>query len=76
MIQAQDLTCIHRWILSEPSKGRVTGSCRRCGATKSYPAGIEMPPPPQEPEEEEEEEVLDVPELAASLASMERHVLV
>jgi hypothetical protein len=70
------MMCVHRWILSEPSRGSVNGTCRRCGAQRSYPAGIQLPPPPEEPEEEEEVVVLEGPALAASIASMERHVLV
>jgi len=75
VVQAQDLTCVHRWILSEPSKGSISGTCRRCGAHKRYPAGIELPPPPEE-DEEEEEEVLDLPALAASIKAMKREILV
>ncbi len=75
MVQTQELTCIHRWILSQPSKGSISGTCRHCGARKNYPAGIQLPPPPEEDEEEEEVE-LDLEALAASIATMERHVLV
>lgn len=76
MVQAHDIACVHRWMLSEPSKGSIRGSCRRCGAQKSYPAGIELPPPPEEGEEEEEEPELDLAVLAASIKSMKREVLV
>jgi hypothetical protein len=61
-------------MLSEPSRGSIRGSCRRCGAQKSYPAGIELPPPPEEGEEEEPE--LDLAVLAASIKSMKREALV
>ena len=73
MAQDHNGSCIHRWILSDPSRGSIKGNCRRCGAQRSYPAGIDLPPPP---EEEEEEVELDLPALAASIASMERHALV
>lgn len=76
MVQTSTLACTHRWILSEPSKGSIAGFCRRCGAQKRYPASPELPPPPEEGEEEEEEEVLDLAELAASIKSMKREVLV
>ncbi len=69
-------TCIHRWILSEPSKGSISGTCRRCGAKRSYPAGIQLPPPPAEPEEEEEVVVEEMPALAASIKSLKREALV
>ena len=75
MEQDHDVSCVHRWILSEPSRGSVRGHCRRCGAQRSYPAGIELPPPPEEGEEEEEV-VLDLPALAAAIKSMKREILV
>ena len=31
-------TCVHHWLLGEPASGRVVGRCKRCGATKAYPA--------------------------------------
>ena len=75
MEETRDTSCVHRWILSEPSKGSVTGICRRCDARRSYPAGIDLPPPPEE-EEDEEEVDLDLPALAASIKAMKREVLV
>ena len=36
--------CIHRWILGEPHLGSVKGQCRRCGARKTYPSFVEVPP--------------------------------
>lgn len=76
MVHVDELTCVHRWILSEPSRGAIRGICRRCGAQKSYPSGIELPPPPEEGTEEEEEPELDLATLAASINSMKREVLV
>lgn len=35
--------CVHRWILGEPTMQSVPGVCRRCGAQRSYPSGIEIP---------------------------------
>jgi hypothetical protein len=71
--QDHEMSCVHRWILSEPSKGSVRGTCRRCGARRSYPSGIQLPPPPGD---EEEEVVLDLPALAAAIKSMKREILV
>jgi hypothetical protein len=68
-----EMSCVHRWILSEPSRGSVRGTCRRCGAHRSYAAGIELPPPP---EDEDDEVVLDLPALAAAIKSMKREILV
>ncbi len=49
--------CVHRWVLSEPHQGVVRGICRRCGARRSYPSGLEFP-----------ETLADYEELAASRA--------
>ena len=34
-------TCVHHWVLSEPTNGRIFGRCRRCDATRVYPASPE-----------------------------------
>ena len=34
-------SCVHHWLLSEPTDGWVTGECRRCQATRRYPASPE-----------------------------------
>lgn len=34
-------TCVHHWMLSEPAGGWVRGTCRRCSATREYPASPE-----------------------------------
>lgn len=34
-------SCVHHWLLSEPSNGRILGRCRRCDATRVYPASPE-----------------------------------
>ena len=36
-------SCVHHWVLTEPSARKILGVCRRCGARKSYPCGIELP---------------------------------
>lgn len=43
MAQLQATPCIHRWVLGEPRNGKVEGSCRRCGAHRTYPSGLELP---------------------------------
>jgi hypothetical protein len=30
--------CVHHWILGDPSGGFVMGRCKRCNATRAYPA--------------------------------------
>ena len=39
----QPTSCIHRWVLSEPRMRTVAGVCRRCGARRTYPSGLEVP---------------------------------
>ena len=36
-------SCTHHWILGAPHLGTVEGACRRCGASRTYPSGLEMP---------------------------------
>ena len=45
-------TCIHHWLLGEPLDGGIHGVCRRCGAQRTYPNGLEPlePPAPVPPE--------------------------
>ena len=43
-MQTTQLTaCTHRWFLDEPHWGEVRGVCRRCGATRTYPADLDQP---------------------------------
>ena len=30
--------CVHHWVLSDPAEGVVSGSCRRCGELRAFPA--------------------------------------
>ena len=30
--------CVHHWLLGDPSNGFVMGRCKRCNATRAYPA--------------------------------------
>lgn len=34
-------TCVHHWVLSLPEEDVVRGRCKRCGATREYPASVE-----------------------------------
>lgn len=31
-------SCIHHWVLSEPEAGMISGSCKRCGMDRLFPA--------------------------------------
>ena len=33
--------CQHHWLLGQPENGSVSGVCRSCGATRSFPAYLE-----------------------------------
>ena len=33
--------CTHHWILSLPENDVIRGRCKRCGATREYPASVE-----------------------------------
>lgn len=33
--------CTHHWVLSSPDADIVRGRCKRCGATREYPATTE-----------------------------------
>jgi hypothetical protein len=41
VIQSSVVTCRHHWLLSEPRRGVIHGVCKRCRATRDYPAGLE-----------------------------------
>ena len=34
-------SCVHHWLLGEPAAGWIVGRCKRCGATRTYPASPE-----------------------------------
>lgn len=42
-MERQTSSCTHHWILGAPHYGTVEGACRRCGASRTYPAGLELP---------------------------------
>jgi hypothetical protein len=29
-------SCVHHWLLGDPTQGQVVGRCKRCGATRVY----------------------------------------
>src|SRR3990170_4866947 len=33
--------CVHHWVLSVPDEDVVRGRCKRCGATREYPASLD-----------------------------------
>ncbi len=35
-------SCIHRWILGEPTMNTVSGVCRKCGAQRRYPSTLQL----------------------------------
>jgi hypothetical protein len=34
-------TCVHHWVLARPEDEVIRGRCKRCGATREYPASVE-----------------------------------
>ena len=34
-------SCVHHWVLGDPVAGQILGSCRRCKATRTFPAAPE-----------------------------------
>lgn len=69
MAQRQASPCIHWWLLSEPRNGGIDGICRRCGAQRIYPSGLEVP----ETIPDYEELTTARPALPAETASTEEH---
>ncbi len=41
MPNAGTRACVHHWVLSVPEEDVVRGRCKRCGATREYPASVE-----------------------------------
>ncbi len=33
--------CVHHWVLGVPDEDVIRGRCKRCGATREYPASVE-----------------------------------
>ena len=74
--QGQPGGCVHRWVLGEPHLGLVQGACRRCGAQRAFPAGLEVPAPAPEGEEEPVVDLVDLPALASAVSSLSKHALI
>lgn len=71
MEEYRSTRCIHRWVLGEPHRGSIKGVCRRCGARRNYPSGLEILE--AVPDFEELDASLPMPVLATS--SAEEHAL-
>jgi hypothetical protein len=41
MADAQTQQCVHHWILGTPDDEVIRGRCKRCGATREYPATVD-----------------------------------
>ena len=72
MDRHQTTPCIHRWLLGEPHRGTIEGTCRRCGARRTYPSGLEMPEAPLNAEEPDS----SLPVLAIASSPTEEEALV
>ena len=33
--------CVHHWVLGMPEEEVIRGRCKRCGATREYPASVD-----------------------------------
>ena len=34
-------SCVHHWVLSDPSEGAITGRCKRCGGERVFASHVE-----------------------------------
>ena len=41
IVDATQPSCVHHWLLGEPASGVIVGRCKRCDATRLYPASPE-----------------------------------
>lgn len=41
IVDTEQPSCVHHWLLGEPTSGLVVGRCKRCDATRVYPASPE-----------------------------------
>lgn len=58
--------CTHRWVLSEPSLNSVSGTCRNCGAHRTYPSVLELYQSTPDYQELDRKNVVQSMELAAA----------
>jgi hypothetical protein len=69
-------TCKHRWVLAEPARGGIQGACRRCGASRTFPSGLEPAEGSAGFVFVEEEPEVSIPELVQELAASNGYALV
>jgi len=69
-------TCTHRWVLGEPARGGIQGTCRRCGASRIYPSGLEPAEGSAGFVFVEEEPEVSIPELVQELATSSGYAMV
>jgi len=34
-------SCVHHWVLTDPTDGMIPGVCKRCGANRGFPTNPE-----------------------------------
>ena len=78
---ARNANCIHRCVLGEPENTGIQAHCRRCGAERTYPSGIEPVEDDQQAAEPDftatiELEDVSLAELARELAASRGYALV
>jgi hypothetical protein len=75
-MESRTRTCTHRWVLGEPERGGIQGTCRRCGAQRTYPSGLEPIEEEAVPDFVVEAFSQDVAELASKPAAARGRALV
>ena len=41
MADTRTQNCVHHWVLARPEADVIRGRCKRCNATRDYPASVE-----------------------------------
>ena len=41
MADTRTENCVHHWVLAHPEDDVIRGRCKRCNATRDYPASVE-----------------------------------
>jgi hypothetical protein len=41
MADIRTQNCVHHWVLAHPEADVIRGRCKRCNATRDYPASVE-----------------------------------
>lgn len=73
---ARTANCTHRWVLGEPARGGIQGGCRRCGASRIFPSGLEPAEGAAGFVFVEEEPEVSIPELVQQLAVSNGYAMV